>query len=579
MSRSLYSPGAGPGAAATCRTLCVIGIAREISAATGNPLQLPKFQLPSSEVRVQDLVAVRIEDPELCPRYVARVVRGVKIGPSPDWLRATLERVGVRSINNVVDVTNYVMLETGQPLHAFDYHLVAPGSGPESAAEPTQPPAPLPGRKPIIVIRRAKEGEKFTTLDGQERVLTNQMLLIADEQKGIALAGVMGGQNTEVNEQTKDVLIESACFQATNIRRTSKALGLRTDASFHFERGADIGMTDWASQRCAQLMLETAGGQLAQGVVDAYPQPAAPREIRLRFNKTNELLGVEIPVAQQIEFLCRLGLQVQGAAEGPAEYSKDPVPRQPGSPPEKIAFGIPTFRVDLKREIDLIEEIARLYGVEKIPATPPRGAIGANAFDAVYDEIAEARRLLTGLGLHEAQGQTLISAAAAKFIAVDPAALGVVELANPLSSDMTVLRPSLIPGLLDALSHNLHHQTGDVALFEIGRVFQHAISVPPPAGSRQEGGSASKEERRVAIALTGHRQPPFWSGEGRGAKFDIYDLKGLLEEFLEQFGLRGVTWSKRAESAPWFLESAFLQLGGRLTLGEAGQLSPLLARR
>ena len=243
----------------------VIGIAREISALTGNPLKLPPVKLNEAGGRVEESVAVRIEDAELCPRYTARVIRGVKIAPSPDWLKSTLEKVGVRSISNVVDVTNYVMLETGQPLHAFDYHLLAKaGRG-------------RPAR--TIVVRRAAEGEKFKTLDGQERTLTSQMLLIADETKAVALAGVMGGQNSEINPGTVDVLIESACFKPQNIRATSKKLELRTESSYRYERGADVGVCDWASQRAAQLILETAGGTLAQGVVDAYPTPFAPRQI------------------------------------------------------------------------------------------------------------------------------------------------------------------------------------------------------------------------------------------------------------------------------------------------------------
>ena len=219
-----------------------------------------------------------MEDAELCPRYAARVVKGVKIGPSPDWLKQTLEKVGIRSISNVVDVTNFVMLESGQPLHAFDYHLIAKGKD----------------GKPTIVVRRAAEGEKFKTLDGQERTLTNQMLLIADETKAIALAGVMGGQNTEINPQTADVLIESAYFKPQNIRATSKKLELRTESSYRFERGGDVGICDWASRRAAQLILETAGGQLAGGVVDAYPHPASRKEITLRHHKVCDLLGVQI---------------------------------------------------------------------------------------------------------------------------------------------------------------------------------------------------------------------------------------------------------------------------------------------
>ncbi len=353
----------------------VIGIAREIAAVTGNALRIPEFKIQSAGGKASDLVSVKIEDAELCPRYTARVIKGVKIGPSPAWLRDTLEKVGIRSISNVVDVTNYVMLETGQPLHAFDYHLIAKSAD----------------GKPTIVVRRAAAGEKFKTLDNQERTLTNEMLLIADEKKGIALAGVMGGANTEINDSTKDVLIESAYFAPVNIRRTSKLLGLRSESSYRFERGADVGICDWASQRAAQLILETAGGQLAEGVVDIYPKSAEPKQLTLHFAKSKDLLGIGISHAEQISFLTKLGFNI--AKQEPGECT----------------FTIPSWRVDLKREVDLIEEVGRLFGVEKIPATPPRGALGMNAFDSIYDQIGEARRILTGLGLNEAQGQTLIA--------------------------------------------------------------------------------------------------------------------------------------------------------------------------
>ena len=524
----------------------VIGIAREISAVTGNPLKLPEVKLVEAGSPVQESVAVRLEDAELCPRYVARVLRGVKVAPSPDWLSSTLEKVGVRSINNVVDVTNYVMLETGQPLHAFDYHLLQTRAGVSPAQDRRD-------ACPTIVIRRAAEGEKFLTLDGQERTLTSQMLLIADETKAVALAGVMGGQNSEIGLNTVDVLIESACFKPQNIRATSKKLELRTESSYRFERGADIGICDWASQRAAQLILATAGGALAPGVVDAYPKPFEPKQIALRHPQTDAVLGVAVPMEQQIDCLQRLGLGIVTAA-GIAPTTGIRTPRA-------TVFKVPSFRVDLKREIDLIEEVARLYGVDKIPATPPRGAIGTNAYDAVHDQLAEARRILSGLGLYEAQGQTLISDAAGQFAGGD----GLTPLANPLSSDMNVLRPSLLPGLLDALRHNVSRKTCDVALFEVGRAFI-------------EAGSQRREERRVAIALTGQRNPLFWSGDEREAKFDIYDLKGLLEEFLEQFGLRGVTYARRAESTALFLESATVHLG-KFQLGEFGQLLPPVARR
>ncbi|HTV60948.1 MAG TPA: phenylalanine--tRNA ligase subunit beta [Verrucomicrobiae bacterium] len=505
----------------------VIGIAREIAAVTGHPLKIPEIKSKTSAIQTESLVSVKVEDAEVCPRYTARVVKDVKIGPSPDWLRSTLEKVGIRSINNVVDVTNYVMLEIGQPLHAFDYRLIA---GDDRG-------------RPTILVRRAEENEKFKTLDNIERSLTSEMLLIADEQKGIALAGVMGGQNTEINDSTRDILIESAYFLPINIRRTSKALGLRSESSYRFERGADIGICDWASQRAAQLILETAGGELADGVVDVYSKPAEPRQIVLHLAKTKELLGIAIPHSEQISLLTALGLGLTDQSPGLG------------------TFKVPTWRVDLKRQEDLIEEIERLYGVEKVPATPPRNAIGLNAFDPVYDQIAEARSLLAGLGLNEAQGQTLVSDTECR----GPRG-GLAPLANPLSSDMNVLRPSLLPGLIHSLRHNVSRKNYDVALFEIGRVFSPA-------------NGTVKEERRAAIALTGQRRLPFWSGDDRDAKLDIFDLKGLLEEFLEHFGVRGVAFARRADPSPVFLESATIALGGKLPLGEFGQLLPPLAKK
>jgi phenylalanyl-tRNA synthetase beta chain len=528
----------------------VIGIAREIAAVTGNALRIPEIKSQQSEVKTENLVAVRIDDAELCPRYTARVIKGVKVGPSPDWLRNTLEKVGIRSISNVVDVTNYVMLEIGQPLHAFDYHLIgrkAEVKGLKSEnvetdiSTSTLQPSNL--STPTIVVRRAAAAEKFKTLDNQDRTLTTDMLLIADEQKGIALAGVMGGANTEINAQTVDVLIESAYFNPTNIRRTSKTLGLRSDASYRFERGADIGICDWASQRTAQLILETAGGQLAEGVVDVQPIPKEAKAVTLHFAKSKELLGIGISHSEQVSSLTKLGLTL-------AE-------QHPGA----CTFKIPSWRVDIKREVDLIEEVGRLYGIDKIPSTPPRGALGANAFDSIYDQISEARRILTGLGLDEAQGQTLISDTAARL-----ASSHVLALENPLSSDMNVLRPSLLPGLLDSLRINLSRKNGDVALFEIGRVFTEANGQP-------------KEERRVAMAITGRRSPAFWSGGDREAKFDIADLKGIAEDLLEQFGLRGVVFAKNPESTALMLESAAVTLGGKLPVGELGQLLPTLAKK
>ncbi|MGA2854212.1 MAG: phenylalanine--tRNA ligase subunit beta, partial [Verrucomicrobiota bacterium] len=398
-------------------------------------------------------------------------------------------------------------------------------------------------------------------LDNQERTLTSERILIAYEDKGIAIAGVMGGANTEINEKTVDVLIESAYFAPVNIRRTSKQLGLRSESSYRFERGADVGICDWASQRAAQLILETAGGQLAGGVVDVYPKPIEPKQITLHFSKSKDLLGVGISHSDQVSFLTKLGLAVTEQSPG------------------VCTFKIPSWRVDLKREVDLIEEVERLYGVDKIPSTPPRGAIGANVFDSVYDQIAEARRILAGLGLNEAQGQTLI----AKSEVRSQKSEEIVALANPLSSDMDVLRPSLLPGLIHSLRHNISRKNYDVALFEIGRVFARSAdgsSASSGGGeTRGQAARAPKENRNIGIAITGQRALDFWSGAERDAKFCAFDLKGIIEEFLEHFGVRGVTFTRRSESAAMFLESATMALGGKLPLGEMGQLSPVLAKK
>ena len=518
----------------------VIGIAREIAAVTGNALRVPEIKLQTSKPEVEDYVKVHVENPELCPRYTARIIKGVKVGPSPEWLRSNLEKVGIRSISNIVDVTNYVMLEIGQPLHAFCWRSLHTDERKLTIGNDWDADA----RIRHVYVRSAKEGEKFKTLDNQERTLTNEMLLIADETKGIALAGVMGGANTEINDSTVDVLIESAYFAPVNIRRTSKLLGLRSESSYRFERGADAGISDWASQRAAQLILETAGGQLAEGVVDVYPSSAQPKELTLHFAHSKDLLGIGISHADQVSYLNKLGLET--------------VSQQPG----EATFRVPSWRVDMKREVDLIEEVGRLFGIDKIPSTPPRGALGSNAFDSVYDQIAEARRILTGLGLNEAQGQTLIGKSEVRSQNGEE----IVALANPLSSDMDVLRPSLLPGLIHSLRHNVSRKNYDVALFEIGRVFKN------------ENGQ-TKENRNVAIAITGQHALPFWSGDDRNAKFDAYDLKGLAEEFLEQFGLRGIAFGKRAESTALFLESAAVTLGGKLPLGELGQLLPTLAKK
>ncbi len=516
----------------------VIGIAREISALNGSLLEMPSLDVPAerqSEAPTSDKVSVTVEDKILCPRYTARYIENVKIGPSPDWLKSTLEKVGLRSINNVVDVTNFVMLETGQPLHAFDARQIAAGDSVDHA----------------IVVRRATDREAFTTLDGEKHELKSSDLLIADPEKGVALAGVMGGENSEVSDSTTNVILESAYFQPQGIRATSKALALRTDASYRFERGADPGAPEWVSRRAAQLITETAGGKILEGIVDSCPIAPERTEITLRHQRTDALLGISIPADQSVGYLRRLEMDVLEET------------------PEKVRVLAPTFRVDLKREVDLIEEVARLFGINEIPSTPPRLSIGENEYDAQFDQMDHARKIMEGLGFYETQGQTLIGKPAAER-AVNSAE--VVHLAHPLSAEMDVLRPSILPGTLDVLAHNARKGQHNNRFYEIGRVFL-----------KNEEGS-SEESLRLSIAMTGARNPGFWSGDNRDESCDIYDLKGAVDEFLERFGVYGIRFVAQPQSTDeesmkkaLFIESAELRMG-KQCIGRIGTISPWIQK-
>ena len=503
----------------------VLGIAREVAALANLELRCPAVELQESGSPCAGRIRIRLEDPERCPRYSARLIERVAVGPSPAWLSNLLSKLGLRSINNVVDVTNFVMMEIGQPLHAFDCRSLARNEDGTAT----------------VVVRRAHEGETFTSLDGQEHRLNGSEIMIADEQKAVALGGVMGGLNSEITPETTEVLLESACFAPGNIRATSKRLNLRTDASYRFERGVDAQTVDWASRRAAALICETTGGQLRSGAVDAWPEPPEPRRVSLRFERTDRLLGIRIPPEEQLAFLERLGLSRRSRTETAGK------------------FAIPSHRDDLKREADLIEEVARLYGVDRIPATPPRGGTGTHAYDRQHDVLAQARSLLTGMGLHEIQGQTLVSQAAVGVSKLTQKA----ALENALSADMDTLRPSLLPGLLSALSYNAHHHVGSAALFEAGTVF-------PVRDER------IVEARRLALALTGDRFAPSWTNGANPGDYDVFDLKGRLEVLLESLRIQGLQWQNAGAADSLFQEEGRLTLGKQI-VGRFGQLQSDLA--
>ena len=494
--------------------LSVLGIARELAALTGARLRPPPVTLRESAEAARGLTRVQIEAPDLCHRFTVRAISAVTVGPSPAWLRMRLRAVGLRPISNVVDATNYVLWELGQPLHAYDAETVTDGT---------------------FVVRRARVGERFTTLDGQERTLDESMLLIADPKRAIGLAGVMGGANTEVTDRTTRILLESAWFDPASIRRTSRALSLRTAAAYRFERGADIEGLATASARAAALIAELAGGAIARGVVDAYPRRRKPSRVRLRMSRVKRVLGVAPPRAQVVRILSGLGLPVKA-------HGAD------------LEVTVPSFRRDIAMEDDLVEEIIRVWGYDRLPSTLPGGAIALVTHPASLRQNQTVRRALVGAGLAEVVTHSFSDPArAALFRRPNDAAP--VELLNPLATDASWLRVHPLEGVLGAIATNVRRQQPDVRVFEICKTYARLgtaaetgnANVSEPASTPRrppsvQGGltvPATTEPRWVTIALTGTRGEPGW--DAGSAQADVYDAKGLAEHLLEALGLRAST--------------------------------------
>jgi phenylalanyl-tRNA synthetase beta chain len=469
--------------------LSVIGLAREAAAACGLPLQLPDRTMPPAGQ--PQPIEVTIEDPGLCPRYCAQVFEVRSTVAAPAWMQARLEAAGVRSISALVDVTNYVMLEMGQPTHAFDL-------------------AKLSGR--ALRVRRAKPGETLRTLDGLERALEPDMLVIADADRAQAIGGVMGGAASEIGGGTRMMVLESAYFTPASVRRTSRRLGLKTEASSRFERGADVDAAPVAIARAAALLQQIGAAQPLGPMIDRYPAPQAPRTLTLRASRIERVLGVRVPDADVPAILEPLGFGVRSIEDrGPRTEDREPRTVDPRSSPLALRSSwdvtVPTFRVDVLREVDLIEEIARHDGYVGLPATFPELTRPQPPPDARTLRDRLLRQVLTACGLSEAMTFAFIEASAAAPFA-DAAAI--VSVANPLSETYAVLRPSLLPGLIDAAAHNRRREHHDVRLFETGTRF-----------------AASGETRAVAGVWCGAGAPPHWSGASRPADFS--DVKGVAE--------------------------------------------------
>ena len=476
--------------------LSLIGVAREIRAETGNPLKLPTVDLKESSTNAGDLTSVTIDAPDLCPRYAARVIQGVKVSESPAWLQQRLESVGIGVINNIVDITNFVLMEYGQPLHAFDYDKLTENR---------------------IVVRRATDGEHITTLDEVERELTPDMLVIADAEKPVALAGIMGGYDSEITETTCDVLLESAYFNPSSVRATAKALGISTEASYRFERGADPGVTLAALNRAAQLIAELADGTVCEGTVDVYPGQQPLTQLQLRPERVNFVLGTTLQAAEMAQILNRLGFDVDTTEE-------------------TYQVSVPTFRSDITREIDLIEEIARVHGYDNIPTTLPKGDIPVPAPDPKTEVRTRIKHFLLAAGMMEAVNYSFCDPNCFDKIrlnANDPLR-NTLQLRNPLSPEMSVLRTTLTPSLLENAQHNRNHQIDTIALFEIGSVFLHD--------------GEEKEPERVAGVLAGQIGEGVYSDPYRPP--DFFDIKGLVEGMLEASGV--VDWTLQKTGVPTF---------------------------
>lgn len=477
--------------------MSMIGIAREVAALTGGALRLPDIKISESNKSAAAVAAIKIMSPDLCPRYSARVVEGLKIGPAPYYMRSRLAKAGIRPINSLVDITNYVLLETGQPLHAFDLSLIKDAE---------------------IIVREATPGEPMSTLDGVERQLLPGMLVIADSSGPVALAGVMGGLNSEINDSTTQCLIESAHFNPTAIFRTSFALDLRSEASSRFERGTDIGGTVFAADRAAYLMAEIGGGEVLAGVLDEYPGRLDDITVTLDPDNARKLIGADISDSDIAGILNSLDITSSNGSEG------------------VLKANIPTFRPDLSREVDLIEEVARIFGFDRIPSTVPHSKASAAPLTAEQILIRNASDALISAGLYECVNYSFIDPAdvSKMLLEENDARNRYLAMKNPLSENQSVMRTTLIPGLLRAARFNAGYGRTNSQFFETGRVFFDAGSGMP------------EEYNKIACVLAGGWEDDAWYAKKRD--IDFFDVKGIIEKLGSKTGLKDLTFGESEDA-------------------------------
>jgi phenylalanyl-tRNA synthetase beta chain len=503
-----------------------IGVARELAVIEKSKVQSPKSKVQNSEGKTSDLAAVEIRDEDLCPRYAAKVIRGVRIASSPEWLVKRLETLGQRPINNVADITNYVLHEFGQPLHAFDLAKLA---------------------EHRIVVRRAAKNETIRTLDGVERKLDTEMLVIADANRAVAVAGVMGGEESEISSATQDVLIESACFNPASVRRTARSLGLHTEASHRFERGVDSEGVVRAQERCVALICEIAGGVATEDALDVYPAPPRTKNVGLRPERVETITGLPVPRPEILRILTALGFEVRE------------------DNPDKLAFKVPSWRQDVAIEEDLVEEVARHTGYDKIKTQLPPASL-AGEYHSSERRKRALRQAMLGRGFDEAINLSFTERT--DDFDLIPAFAGcgqdsVVKLTNPIIENASSMRQTLLAGLLNSIRHNFNHGIRDVSLFETGRVF--AVIQP---------GQLPLEREAFALAATGGALESNRAQADR--ELDFLDLKGALESAIAAMNLPPLDFENAAVKHLRPGQSASINIEGA-RVGSIGRLADPLA--
>ncbi len=495
--------------------LSYIGVAREIAAITGKRLKVPKIKKLRT-TKYERRTTIKVEDRKLCPRYTARVIRNVNVGESPGWLKKRIESTGLRSVNNIVDITNFCLFETGEPMHAFDLDNISGGA---------------------VIIRKAEKNEKITVIDGTLKALDESMLVIADAKGPIAIAGVMGGLKAEVGMSTKNILLEAAYFDPISVRRTSRRLSLSTESSYRFERKVDMDNIEYASDRATQLILEIAGGE-AHDRIDIGNIEKKKRKVELRADRLNKILGVEISSLKAKNILTSLGLKAAGS-QGKGVLKTE----------------IPDFRQDLQDEIDLIEEVARIYGYDNITETLPPVVEKEERLplDVIVDN--KIRETLKGLGLSEIITYGLLSRRELSLAKIDDK--DVIAIKNPLSAEQEIMRPSSIAGMLGAIRYNINRKNNNLKLFELGKVYF------------KEGANSFKETRNLTIGLAGEIYDG-WITDARTAT--LFDLKGILETLFLNLGISVFSLKEAVNDTFSPAVRASIEAGGKI-LGIIGEIN------